>query len=1318
MGRVFLTKESMANTKITKDDIEVFLKANARKLVDPEYYFGLDTNQDEPEKYDSAKLRVMVCFLSPGDNRGVANTMAALNWLLHEKVGDQVFVDYCYYVTEANKEIFDKNKIPYEFGCASHRPIRDFDVMILSSAICTECLNIPHLLNSLGIPLTIEERAKDLTVPPIFYGGAAANEQGIILGPIYSKDGSLRGKSLVDMCTYGYGEHLLGPLAEALIKAKGEGVNLKDKTALKEWLITNNILHDIIFYPDKYEWVYADDRFTIKEIKKLDDRLPDRVRYNQIRWTDFDGFPKKIFNVSGENADSHDVMISSGCSGSSSTCSFCHPEGTKIVTDKGLLPIEKVQPGDKVVTESGNWNLVTKLHDMGSKHLVEVTLKNGYLMKSTPCHRVAVYNGQGGIEWKDAGLLTCDDNLIVYRGFAPDTERVCPSGFAEFVGRMVGDGSWNTRFSLFANKDEIEYCKALVDSVGYPYTVREKERSTFEIQISKKQKTDFWPDYTDEGKTIPSDVFGWGREDLLQFLKGLFDSDGTQTKNGDISVATKSLKMAREIQLLLLQVGALSRIDKQTIHWKADPTVGRVEGDQVVYRVFIKDRTSYDAVRGVLFEGGHEGHSNLIVPSTREVREQFIRAGKNLSYIRDRKLSHDNVKQTDVQGVIYDLIRQDKVVVLPVERVELVVNEHCYDLSVENEHSFIADGILSHNCMEATVAGYYRERPLADVVRSMKEVRGWAACNNLSHYSYNMNYYGRFGDLLVETAKIFKHTSLRNERLDVVANAPEQLMLAKRMGLQRFSGAIEGMGDKIRNGLLNKNLPTETLVKAGHNIFALKLMHFKMGCIVTGDETKEDMDEFIREMDLLIAERDKLGAHTSFQQNWTPLVLYSMTPLRWRERKTAKASFLGERNMGYYIEACQKRGIRTKFNGRGPGTWIEQLLMDFGPIGTDWMVAACEKGLSYGRHFNDKNREQVLSALTERKYDPLFFCNERPDDWIFPNDHIIYVTDELKKMWLDRWHKKDFRTPLCLRTLANKEGVKCHGCKQCQSAEEIKSMIARDLNDHSTPDDVMNAFSDNRHVESVQVVVRMKPGFDMWSKDTLSHYITSQFLRRSEECAEGFYGVGQNTFSWASANQQKCWVGGTWVYDLELKERGLYQKFVDLIPEVNKVLKTCQVVRIHPDTKTMAIKRNDWVSYVGFSKDCTAAMFKERMNAWDGKTTIAVKGMGGMVDTEKVVLPEVTINNFSAVQGAGGVYVHFSVPAFVNPALLLSGILSKKYELCLEQWQFNTLDHAKEIDGNCQCGRHLGYSFVTGQSKRFCQTCEGRAFLKKITTKA
>ena len=78
----------------------------------------------------------------------------------------------------------------------------------------------------------------------------------------------------------------------------------------------------------------------------------------------------------------------------------------------------------------------------------------------------------------------------------------------------------------------------------------------------------------------------------------------------------------------------------------------------------------------------------------------------------------------------------------------------------------------------------------------MKYVVKTSAPNTISFYSYNLNYYKHFMDLLSEAADHFKGLTLLNERMDIVAYAPEQLALAKRLGLKRFSGAIEGYGEK------------------------------------------------------------------------------------------------------------------------------------------------------------------------------------------------------------------------------------------------------------------------------------------------------------------------------------------------------------------------------------------------------------------------------------------------------------------------------------------------------------------------------------------
>lgn len=931
----------MSLLDVKKEDIEKFLTENRRRLVDPEYYYGVDNNQDKARDFEPSRLKVLCVFLSPGKNRSVSNTFNALNYLAHaEGLEGRVFVDNCYFPDEPNMAILREKGIPYMFGNVSHEPVTSYDLVLMSDAIIPEVLNIPHFLEYSGIPLTIEGREKDNRIPFILHGGAAANESSIIFGPIY-RDGKYLGKSLIDIANYGYGEVNLTKIIKKFADMREEGFDIKDKHAVRERLKDESFMHEFLFFPEGYEWVYDEDKFTIKEIKRLDERLPERVEYNKIHSSDFRGFPLKTFNLTGENADSHDIMISSGCSGQSSCCSFC---------------------------------------------------------------------------------------------------------------------------------------------------------------------------------------------------------------------------------------------------------------------------------------------------------------------------------------------------------------------------------------MEANVAGYYWERELDDIESDMAFVRRTAAPNTISWYSFNLNYYKHFMDLLATGSEYFKGVTLLNERMDVVAHSPEQLELAKKLGLKRFSGAIEGMGERVRNKIFNKNLTRETLMQACRVIYSLKLMHMKNGMITYGLETEEDIDDFISEIDEMLAIRDEMGANTSLQFNVTPLVLYSQIPLRWMPRRTAEMSYKRERTMQKLISACQERSIRIKFNGRGCGTWLEQLILDFGPAGTDWLVAAClDQNLMYVRNFGDKDQERCEIELKRRGYDPLFFIAERPKDWIFPNDHIKYAEDKLLEMWYERHLKKDFDTPLCLKTPAQ-EHPKCYNCGACKTPEEKKRMVARELNDKYTVDEVVQKLSDSRHVDTVRIVGRMKPGWEIYNRESLAHYLAAQFMQKSNEIYEAFFAVGKNTTTWLSSNGQKGWFGGVFAFDMQLRNRVSEKVFQDLIEQVNEGLESCEILRVFGGQKELPIKINTDIACLGMTDVYSMTQIKDKLENFNWDIKVAVKSMGGQLDTKLEHMPELK-DRILFVPKGNQVLIYTSLPGNVNPYLVMSSILGKGYEKMLQDFRFNVMDQGIETDATCKCGRHLTYSLITGKAKTRCQICEGKLLLAKMTGK-
>lgn len=931
--------EDRSLLEVPSTSIDSFLKENRRKMVWPEYYYGIDNNQQYRSEFTDDRLKVLIVMLSTGDTRSQSNTFNALNHLATKDLGtDKVFVDFCYFPEKANMDMLTKAGIPWIFGNVSHETCKHYDVIYMSNAIIPEVANISHMYKHSGIPLTIEERDKE-DIPLVVFGGAAASEANIALGPIYNDDGTYVGKSLIDIANYGYGEVNITKLTNKLYELKMAGMNLHDKPQVKETLINEEFLKDYLFYPEHYQWVYDEkDHWTIKEIKCLDSRLPKRVLYNTIH-EDFRGFPLRVMHLSGQAAHAQDIMVSSGCSGQSSTCSFC---------------------------------------------------------------------------------------------------------------------------------------------------------------------------------------------------------------------------------------------------------------------------------------------------------------------------------------------------------------------------------------LEATLAGRYFERELPDIENEIKYARMTTAPNAISPYSFNLNYYKHFMDLISLIGHNSKTISMHNERVDVVANAPDQMLLAKKMGLMRFAGAIEGCSERIRNGLLNKNLSEETLLRAFDIIFDLKLMHAKCGMIQTGFETDEDFDEFIAMLDKLIEHREKKGASTFFQFNWTPLVYYNQIPLRWMARNTARMGFDNVRCFQKVIAACKERNCRIKFNSRGSGTWQEQMVLDLGPAGTDLLVHSClEDGFIYISFFDDRFKDGLVKQLAKRGWDPYFFLNERPLDWIFPGDHIKFCSDELIEDWKKRHIEQNFRKPLCLRTPA-KNDPKCYGCKACHNGEEIKCMIHRDVSDVNTVESVLESISSYRYVDAIRVVGKKNPDWDIYHLDSMCHYLTAQFLQRDPDLEDAFFAVGHNTHEIVGNNGQKAYFGGTFAFDVQLRKRVPLSKWTSLIEDINKHLTVAQIVNVFPDAKEVPVGRGTEIAWFGNTSSISMTLLKDKLANFDWNIFKSVKSMAGGLNLEKFPMPELK-EQCLFVQRGSQVLVYMNLPCDVNPHLVMASILGRGYEKVLNDFNFNSMDQTKPVDAHGSDGRQLGFSLFKNQNKKYSNIMEGKMLLAKLT---
>lgn len=184
-----------------------------------------------------------------------------------------------------------------------------------------EILNLPLAMKYSGIPLSHQERLSRPDIPFILYGGAAASVANIVHGPIGEEDGG--GNSLIDGAFFGYGEDIIDHVYKFIMERNQEYKIKENKMRLVHELLD---LTKNFYYPLAYEFVYNEKYpLRIDAIRKSPgfEHVPDKVEHGLSYNTNFVGFNRKIFNIDGENATSHDIMISMGCSGEGA-CTFCN----------------------------------------------------------------------------------------------------------------------------------------------------------------------------------------------------------------------------------------------------------------------------------------------------------------------------------------------------------------------------------------------------------------------------------------------------------------------------------------------------------------------------------------------------------------------------------------------------------------------------------------------------------------------------------------------------------------------------------------------------------------------------------------------------------------------------------------------------------------------------------------------------------------------------------------------------------------------------------------------------------------------------------
>lgn len=327
----------------------------------------------------------------------------------------------------------------------------------------------------------------------------------------------------------------------------------------------------------------------------------------------------------------------------------------------------------------------------GIKPVYRLTTKAGYTLDATLDHKILTPSG-----YKELGTLSKTDEVLIQSG---------TGGFGGFgslgegriLGWMVGDGSLYHKprqvALMFYDKD-VDLASIMAEHLSEVELSSPKLNRHYESPKPVKQKANtekytvisrrYYDRLAELGITeklrVPEAVFQGSKDMQIGFLQGLFSADGTvcysdKKQSCNVRLTSISMELLAEVQLLLLNHGIFSKIH-----------MNRRDAGACMLP---------DGNGGLKEYNCNACHELMI---GKESRDKFAR---DIGFLQSYKQSIlDEFMSNKTRATNKDTFKDT------VMSIELLGEEIVYDLTEPNTSSFVANGIVVHNCSEALLFAF------------------------------------------------------------------------------------------------------------------------------------------------------------------------------------------------------------------------------------------------------------------------------------------------------------------------------------------------------------------------------------------------------------------------------------------------------------------------------------------------------------------------------------------------------------------------------------------------------------------------------------
>lgn len=996
----------------------------------------------------------------------------------------------------------------------------------------------------------------------------------------------------------------------------------------------------------------------------------------------------------------------------------CVSEDTPVITEEGIKRASHLSGNEKVVTPYGYSDFI--LNKGTSDSLEHLIMSQGADLKLTPNHRQLILSDSGVVEVPAKDVKVGD-----WIPFTVGTARTVARNSIWFaLGLWYGDGfsSGNSNYFVF-NLSEVGNAKNIL-----PWIQSEAKTTTPSVCsfLATKEFTRKVREIFPNGKEDISNLYSLGLQELVDFIQGLFDSDGSGVK-GWLKITQKASRkeLLNLVSTVLLSVGVRTSFSKRVdvtlpgrskVYSRYDLRVVGQESRIAFLQTFNNHIGKLDYVN---CEDRISNRDICIPPSVGVIlAKEFIRVFGKIPSGFNRSKFFKGVKGITVSKFL-EMFTQYKEVI-PI--VNDIVNGTRFAKVVSRE----------------TLKGNF---PVVDVCETTGGV-----FNIAGFWTHNSNYLSDYKRSIYDWMSIFPHVTFNNMRLEELGLDPDALKMMKLSGYKRMTAPLEGVSQRVRNNFLNKNLSDKAIDAYLTYGMMMGAVECKIGIVLTGFEEDQDWQEFFDFNEKWQKKAREMGGKIPFRYNMTYLVHYPHTPAEYWERRSVRTALYGGFLMPFkWNKKMTDNKIRIKINGFKHSTLIEQALIDLGRELTSWLYQYLIKpGYPIYSFKPVVNRKEAWEELVSRINIDYFF-NERKFDEYISVSHRIHVALHanviLQAMRTLQGGLNAQPTIRCLKTYdgcpveckANAfarnplitygdawindkgklEGVvweEVKGCQRCKTVEDRKKVLTRTLPKSKTANDILSFKAPALRLRLRFRVERSEP-YDVLSPRTTAFTSLSLFLKESQELTDMFWELENNyNMYWQSEKEYFYTVSGQMIYDVTFRDRKAKEIVESLIETVNAKAKTFRIISVSEVPLTSQIKPTD-LNVFYFESTIPAELWQYASMMYKGE--VKAEDESGMMATKidsSLRPPQFTLED--KVKG------YFVIPCRYSPWCYLQGLMSSKrvaLRKLLKTTKVRCLTTVRETNISCVCGKENAVvDMTTGLYKPLGLDCLVNWFTNKI----